>query len=204
MGKIDYEHGGRISGLVGNVVFAGETVRSRPTRTTNGWTEAQKSQRLRYKAVVGLYRKLKNVIITPVWSYAPKKRLTAYNLFISNNMQAFDHAGKIKDPTKIKVAIGELPQPFNISASLNPVDPNKVNIRWENEEVIDPYRVNDHLVVMFYNGKNFSMPISTEYLRKEEAASVEFPEAFGSGSYVYVFFGNRDKNSYCESWVGLV
>jgi len=203
MAKIDYLHGGRLSGLIGNAVFAGDNVRVRPRkRRADEWTPAQKSQRSRYRAVVDLYKKLRNVLIMPVWKCAAQNGLTAYNLFISENMAAFDTEGKIKDPTLLKMAIGELPRPFNMTASINISDPTKVDITWENDEVIDLDRETDHLVAVFYNGQRFSRPVSTEFLRKDEAASLEFPEKYGPGSYVYVFFGNSRKDAYCESWVG--
>ena len=205
MAKIDYENGGRISGRIANIVYAKDVARSRPRkRKASEWTPAQKLQRLRYRAVVDLYRKLRNSVIYPVWKHIDKIGYTAYNLFISENMAAFDTEGKIKDPSMLKLAIGELPRPFNMSAVINSGEPTKVEISWENDEAIDPERELDHLVAVFYNGKRFSRPVSTEFLRKEEAATLAFPENYGPGSYVYIFFGNRRQDAYCESWVGKV
>ncbi len=205
MAKIDFENGGRISGLVGNAVFAGDQVRVRPRkRKPDEWTEAQKAERVRYRAAVDIYKKLKMSLIQPVWSHSATKGLTAYNLFLRENLHAFNTHGNIKDPTMLKMAIGELSRPYNMKAALNPEDSCKVDISWENDSPNNHDRCRDHLVAVFFDGSRFSPPISTEFLRSNESASVTFPERFGEGSYVFVFFGNEEKNAYCESWVERV
>jgi len=109
MAKIDYKNGGRLSGLIGNAVFAGDQVRERPRRRKPGeWTEAQKAERVRYRAAVDFYKKIKMKLIQPVWSHSATKGLTGYNLFLRENLHAFNTEGNINDPTMLKMAIGEL------------------------------------------------------------------------------------------------
>lgn len=205
MAKFDDKNGGRLSGLLGGLVIADKQVRTRPRKRKPGeWSEAQKAQRTRYSAVIELYRRLKDILVQPVWSHSTTKGITAYNLFLGANLHAFDTDGKIKDPTMLKMSIGELPRPYNMEAIIDASDFSRLKIIWENDVSINSDRKQDHLVAMFFNGTNFTVPISTDFLRKDKSASLEIPEGFNSGSYVFIFFGNREKNAYCESWVGRI
>lgn len=205
MAKFDDLNGGRLSGMLGDLVIADKQVRRRPRkRKPNEWTPAQKAERVRYKAAVDLYKKLKNVLIVPVWKHMAKNGLSAYNLFLKENLHAFNTDGNIKDPTMLKMAIGELPRPFNICASVCSVDSGKVSLTWENDSSQSYDRGNDNLIVMYYNGETFTVPMTTEFLRKDSAAELVFPEGFEADSYLFVFFGNEEKNAYSESWVGRI
>jgi hypothetical protein len=205
MAKFDDLNGGRLSGVIGDIVIADKQVRRRPRkRKPDEWTPAQKAERVRYKAAVDLYKKLKNVLIVSVWKHMAKNGLSAYNLFLKENLRAFNTDGNIKDPTMLKMAIGELPRPFNICADACSTDSSKVSITWENDSSQSYDRGNDNLIVMFYNGETFTTPMSTVFLRKDSAAKLVFPEGFGADSYLFVFFGNEEKDAYSDSWVGRI
>ena len=205
MARFDDKNGGRISGLIGNVVIADDIIRRRPRpRKKSSWTEDQKAQRTRYSALISLYRNLKNSIVNPIWTLDTPKGVTGYNLFLKENVHAFNTNGELQDPLKLKMAIGKLPQPFNINAHIDSADPIKVEITWKNDPAEDGHRYNDSLIAVFFNGEDFTEPISTEYSRKDEAATIELPERYEAGSYLYLFFGNEKKDAFCESWVGLL
>lgn len=213
MAKIDFINGGRLSGLVGNVVFAGNQVRIRPRkRSAASWSDDQRAHRKRYAAVIKLYNSIKGTIVNPIWGYAAKNGLSAYNLFIRENFHAIGYDGEIQDPTMLKMSIGDLSRPFNIKARLDENDHSQTFISWKNDSPDDIDRCRDNLVLIFFNGTRFSSPVYTDFKREDESACVKFPDKpswkYGKGSYVYVFFVSityqifSEQRTYTDSWVG--
>ncbi len=200
MAKFDFEKGGRLSGLIGNIVIAGDNVRARPkNRDKEKWSPAQKQQRLRYKAVVALYRSLRERLIIPVWKFSERNNLTAYNLFLSENMHAFDREGNIPDPVLLKMSIGKLPVAFNMSVDTNYLNQILLSINWENDKLDNKSRMSDELVVIFFNFEYFSFPIYTGITRETKKAEVKYPENFGKGNYAYIFFASKKRDAFSES-----
>lgn len=201
MAKFDTKNYNRLSGLIGNVVISGNTIRRRPIFSEkHKWSEKQKQNRLRFAGVVELYSQLKTSIIKPIWSHAATEGLTPYNLFIKENIAAFDSDGKLKDPMKLKVSIGSLPMPFNFKLKHFQLDPGKIKLSWENDLNISKTRGLDILMVVFYKDGCFTVPLKTEYTRSDQVAYIQVSKGFEDGGFVYLFFGNREGDVYCGSW----
>ncbi len=203
MAKFDTKKENRLSGLIGNVVISGNTVRARPRYKKNHkWTDSQKNHRLRFAGVIALYQQLKNSIVKPIWSNAATEGLTAYNLFIKENIAAFDSDGKLKDLMKLKMAIGSLPQPFNFKLKQFQLDPSKLKLSWENDVNMSRERGQDRLIVVFCKDGRFTAPVTTEYIRLDKVAYIQVAKCFEDGGFVYLFFGNKRAYAFSESWVG--
>lgn len=202
MGKFDPLHQNRLSGLVGNLVVSGNTVRRRPRpRSKDSWSENQNKQRLRFSKVIELYHHLKSSIVNPIWKHSAQGGLSAYKLFIRENIQAFDTNGNIKDPLKLKMSIGSLPQPFNLKLEKSPVDIDKLKLSWENDSSISRERGSDILMLVFYKDGCFTGPWRTECKRVDQLAYFAVSAGFEDDGCVFVFFGNRRGDAFCDSWV---
>lgn len=203
MAKFDTKNENRLSGLIGNIVIAGNTVRSRPRlNKRRKYSDKQKQTRLRFKGVVKLYRELRGIIVDPIWTHAATEGLTAYNLFIKENIASFGTDGKLKDPMKLKISIGSLPLPFNFKLKHFQLDPTKLKLSWENDLNISQERERDRLMVVFYKDGCFTAPVKMEYTRADGEAYIQVAEGFEDGGFVYLFFGSGEGDAFCDSWVG--
>lgn len=195
MGKIK---NGVLSGKVGSMVFAGNIVRSLPRhRSANSWSQDQKSQRGKIRAVAKLYRSLRTRVVTPIWKRNKLEGLTAYNQFVQSNIKAFNKSGELADPGKLCLSRGVLDNPFELSTLTK--DENRIVLRWQSDSLDSPERDKDELLAVFFNGKNFSEIIDLGYNRSDDSANIVYPEGFSTNDYMYVFFGNRKWDKFSES-----
>jgi hypothetical protein len=193
MGKIK---DGNISGVVGNLVFAGNTVRQRPVRR-QAWSESQVQQRCRMSAVVEFYRSMK-YYTDKIWSLKIVEGLTPYNRFIKLNMPAFDKSGHVADTRKLCLIDGVLDNPFNLS--LVSRDGNKIKIKWECDELENSPRLNDTLSLILFNGEFVYDDMDTEISRKDNGGEIDLPLTKGSESdTIFVYFVNMRKAKYSPS-----
>lgn len=193
MGKII---NGKISGRVGNIVYAGDTVRSRP-RKISIWSEAQKKQRGRMSSIIALYNTLKTYYVEPIWKCKDLKGLTAYNLFIKYSSPAFDKGGEFVDPSKFLITIGDLTNPFDMD--VRRIESNKLQLSWVCDKFDNAVRAQDIMYVVYYNGERFSSYENLGVTRGDEGAEISIIENFTHSEYAYVFFGSRNSEAYTDS-----
>ncbi len=201
MAKFDADNQNRLSGLIGNIVISGNTVRRRPVFSKNHkWSNKQIQNHLRFGGVIKLYQQLKTNIVKPIWTQSSTKKLTAYNLFIKENIAAFSSDGRLKDPLKLKLSIGKLSTPFNIKLIHFQLITYKITLIWENDSNISFKRKKDRLIVVFYKDEIFSTPLKTEYTRSNKKAHIIIPKKYINGGFIYIFFGNQANNAFSPSW----
>jgi len=195
MGKIK---NGLLSGKIGNLVFAGNTVRGlQKERTASSWSEDQKSQRGRVTAVAKLYRSLRTRVVAPIWKKNKIEGLTAYNQFVQSNIKAFNKRGELADPGKLCLSRGVLENPFEISVVTK--GEKGIALKWQSDSLDSQERENDELLAVFFNGKNFSGVTELDSVRSNDSASVVYPEGFSRNDYMYVFFGSRKRDKFSDS-----
>lgn len=192
----------QLSGLLGQLVIADGVVRTRPKMKKNrSCSDKQRAQRTRYRAVLDQYNQIKDYIVKPIWNPAVPKRLSALNLFVKENMQAFNKSGELVDPILLKMSVGYLPQAFNLNAVKDNTKSIEVKVSWQNDDQESAFRMHDELVAIFYNKEIFSPPIYTKVCRKEKSAVIEYPEDFKNSEYIFIFFSQKDRKAYSESRV---
>jgi len=190
-----------ISGKLGPVVFAGDTIRTRPhKRTANRWTDDQKAQRIRMKSVADLYRKVKYPVVEYVWLKTMPSRRVAYNSFVKNNMDAFDRNGMLADPLMLKMTVGELKLPYKMGAVVSRLNENIIHVSWENNLPEGWEGCHDALMGIFFNGDSFSLPLDFKACRKDNDAVITLPSEYSEGYYLYLFFISQDKTMISNSF----
>lgn len=201
MARYDKNSNSGIIGKLGPLVLTSDSVRTKPRkRTANNWSDKQKAQRNRMREVASLYKKLKYPIIEYVWLKTMQSARVAYNNFVKHNMDAFDRNGVLADPLMLKLTIGELKLPYNMTTMMSKLNNNILHINWENNLPKEWEGGNDSLMGIFYNGDSFSVPLDFKACRKDNHSVITLPEEFSKGFYLYLFFISPDKTKISDSF----
>ncbi|TKG88115.1 hypothetical protein EYV94_27510 [Puteibacter caeruleilacunae] len=206
MGKIAHGPFGGVSGAVGNVVGSSwmgiHYFRIRSAHHHDPKTETQINQRNRFKGIVLLSNLLREDLINPIWRHMAV-RMTPTNLFIRANMQAFDQDGKIGDYSLLKVSVGSLPLPFNMSIKASE-DSRLLDVTWG--KLMKPIvsRNNDKLNLFIMMGGDMVIIPDLDATRSDLKASVAVPYKTGDTIQVYAFFSSPDGEAYSESFHSVV
>lgn len=193
MGKIK---DGNISGAVGNLVFAGNIVRSKPKKIEN-WSEAQQQQRGKLSSVIALYRDMSD-FVKEVWSHKVVEGLTPYNRFIKLNIGAFDKSGKIGDSSMLCLVDGVLSNPFNLM--LESRQDNKLRLKWECDELACSSRLHDKFCYILFDGERLIKNENTSVLRKDNNIEIDlFVENNVIPKSLFVYFVNEENTKYTQS-----
>lgn len=201
MGKINQGILDGVSGKVGNVIGASwkgiDYLRIKPTSIANPRTPAQVAQRTRFKGVTSLAKQLINSIVRPIWNKAAVK-MTGYNYFVKQNMEAFSVDGVIEDYSKLHLSAGSIATPQQLSVEKTDGIESGLTISWVN----DGYAKDDD-IFMFAAIDEASGEIYTNTmgagLRSGESADIVLPFDAGSKVHLYVFFSNKDKRAFSDS-----
>lgn len=192
--------GQSLSGTADGMVFVnrnGKTyMRALPRpRKAGEWTDKQRKARSGFASVISFARSQKKYVILPIWNKAALgTNLNGFNLFVSANRAAFDSLGQVGDPGLLHFSTGHLPLPFRLTASVDVLDHESINVSWV-DQMDDSAHVNDCLMAVTFNGIA-SAPVNTGFTRKQGKATLvnHIPE--GEESFLYLFFWNKKQDTY--------
>jgi len=200
MGKVKGGSGGNLSGLVGNVVFYsynGETYfRSvQRKRSKNSWSESQVLHRQRFGAVKAFWGRFDYSPIQGIWKVAEKGK-RGDNLFVKINMPAFGPDGALIDPERLHFSVGQLPLPFKFAAVRSLDDPMKVKVTWQDNPGSSLAGSADELMMVAAHGEEFTGPVATGALRKQNSALIDLAALTGTIEGIYLFFAAEKRKMY--------
>ena len=202
MGKVRSKSGEGLSGLVGNVVFfsyKGETyVRSRPRKKSkNSWSENQLFAQKRFTALKAFWGRFGNTSIPEIWRVADEN-MRGDNFFLKTNKVAFGPDGALTDPERLHLTAGKLPLPGKLSAARSESDPSVLEVTWQDDPGGAIAWDDDELMMVVGHDLEFTGPVATGVLRKQESAIIQIPSVSGTVHGVYLFFGSKRRKMY--SW----
>ncbi len=117
MGKIGQGILGGVSGTVGNAIGGSwkgiDYIRIKPDHHNDANTEKQIQHRAKFSAVVALAKSIKTKIIKPVWDQLAVK-MSGYNLFVKENIKAFDVDGAVSDYSLLTFSNGNVSLPGDV------------------------------------------------------------------------------------------
>lgn len=201
MAKVEDILSNKISGRVGNVVYAtvnGQTVvRSLPRTNPDKRTPAQLRNQERFRLIHKFCAPFKRVLIPQIWN-AQAKTDNGYNLFVKTNTPAFGPDGELMDPKKIKLSIGNLPLPEQLEAH-RLEGSNSIQVSWQKSATLGGVTLRDELMVISAGEGKFSDMMATGIKRKDLGGTFELPELASTATHVYLFFESLDQRYYSES-----
>lgn len=183
----------KVSGRVGNTVFVqrnGKCYARSIASVHNPNTLKQQLVRSRFRVAARFYQRFKDTLLGDVWRQCAKKPgLSGYTFFMRENLNAFDHQGKITDFEKLHLAVGSrLDVPcFSVSRE----DGCTVTLRWASEGEEACVVGNDRLmVVALYGDRQFSPEVLEDIraLRKDGVVTFQLPRLGEVDVHLYVFF----------------
>ena len=200
MAKIRGNSGEGLSGLLGNLVFYSykgiQCVRTRPgKRSKNSWSERQKLNWQRFKAVKAFWGRFDQSTIQGIWKAAEKGK-RGDNLFVSVNMPAFGYDGTLIDPERLHFSAGQLPLPFKFEATRSNGDPDKIEVTWQDEPGSGLAWSDDKLMMMVGYGQEFNGPLETGALRKQESVVIGLPTVPGIIDAIWLYFASDRRQLY--------
>lgn len=201
MALIKAGNGSSLSGLVGTVVIVqkkgGSYMRSAPKYSKDSWTEKQQAHRARFKKVSKFVKQFKERLLPQIWNDADE-RLSGYALFLKTNMAAFSAEGELTEPLKLKLSTGTLdfPQDIRLSGEVSAGEPLTVSWVDRGEGGVRMY---DELMVISSGGGLYSDILYTGLLRGNKGGTFELPPLDKKATYLYLFFGARDRRDYSVS-----
>lgn len=201
MAKVEDILSNKISGRVGNVVYAtlnGQTVvRSLPRTNPDKRTPAQLRNQERFRLIHKFCGQFKRVLIPQVWN-AQAKTDNGYNLFVKTNTPAFGPDGELTDPKKIKLSIGNLPLPEQLEVH-RIEGSNNIQVSWQKSTTLGGVTLKDELMVINAGEGKFSEMMATGIKRMNLGGTFELPELASTATHVYLFFESLDQRYYSES-----
>jgi len=193
---------GAISGKIGNLVWyirhGIQYIRIKPAKYHDKKSPEQLAQRKRMAACQALYHTYKDTIFRPIWN---KKAVgkSGYNLFLHFNTMMFDGKGNIADYDNLKIAIGDLPLPTNITASITDEGKSGIGINWTDNSDECLASPTDILRIVVICRKNRAKLDKLLAQRQDEQAIIQLPFIPDDTVHLYVFFQNIDKSAYSDS-----
>lgn len=184
----------KIRGRIGNTIFVGRNgkcyARAVAEKVTNPNTPKQQVVRARFRVALRFYQRLKDTPLGEIWRMAGKRaKLTGYTLFMRENLNMFDHEGKIVDFDGFRLAVGNRCDARDLSASLD--DAGQVTLRWSDGEEDAYTGENDRLMVALLYGDRLFSPEVVEDLnatRRDGSVSFKLPRAKDTEVHLYGFF----------------
>jgi hypothetical protein len=202
MGKVRSKSGEGLSGLVGNVLFfsyKGQTyIRVRPgKRAKNFWSERQLLARKRFAALKAFWRRFDKSPIQEIWRVAEVK-MRGDNLFLKTNKTAFGPDGTLTDPERLHLTAGALPLPAKLTAARSAGDPSMLEVTWQDDPGGAIAWDDDELMMMVMHDGDFTGPVATGALRKQESALIDLPTVSGTIEAIWLFFASAKRNLYSQ------
>jgi len=189
---------GGISGTVGNVVGGSwrgiDYIRSKPSKVNNPNTEGQRKQRMRFRLVIQLLRKIRP-LINIGFRNGPRS-ITAMNQAMSVNLrEAID--GTYPDleinPETLVVSRGDLHGASVADSDLSVA--NTATVNWDNEAGNGDAANDDAVMVLFYNPEKDAVIYKINgAIREDETVSATLPDSW-SGDKVAAYLAFQSVTS---------
>jgi hypothetical protein len=200
--------GNDIAGMVGPVVFLKlkdkGVIRSAPKqRNKSSWSDQQVMYRSKISRFAAFWNQAVPDECKQIFALAAKG-MTAYNLFLKTNLPAFSPDGTQIDPAWLHLSVGKLPLPHQLSAARSLSDPSKIEVTWQNDPISRLARPKDKLLMIIAPDGEYSSPIITGAIRKQESAIINLPAGPGNTEGVNLFFGDEERELYSkDEWFGI-
>lgn len=197
--------GGDISGMLGTLVFLklnGQgVVRMAPKeRPKNSWSDGQIMYRQKVKNLAAFWMKSVPSDIKRIFDSGAEK-MTAYNLFLKTNLEAFHADGAQVDLEWLHLSVGKLPLPHKFKANSVAGDPGKIEVSWQDDSGIGLARPKDELTMVIAREGKFTNPIATGAIRKQQTAVVQLPAGIGMIQGIYLSFASKERGLYSgDQW----
>jgi hypothetical protein len=197
--------GSDISGLLGNLIFlklnGKGVVRMAPReRSKNSWSEGQKMYRKKVSNLGAFWMHSIPRDIRKIFDLA-SDQMTAYNLFLKTNVNAFSADGTQIDFEWFHLSAGKLPLPHKLRANRVTSDPGKIEVSWQDDSDIGLAGTRDELKMVIVHDGKFTAPIATGALRKQETAVIQLPAGLGTIQGIYLSFASKERELYsADQW----
>lgn len=202
MAKVIANEAAHISGKLKDVVYVryygGVYVRKAPSVRKESRTAAMLQNQQRFARINQFCSPFKDTIIPLIWNLADPNR-RGYRLFIKTNSPAFEKDGSIVDPLLLKFSLGMLTMPKGLMAERMSPDADMIHICWQRESHIAGSRLNDELMLVSYDGENFSPMMATGLKRKQLQGDYLLPAMSRHISHIYLFFASPAKVMFSDS-----
>ena len=200
MGKIGQGILGGFSGKVGNVVGARwkgiDYMRVKADRRNDANTEGQIAQRSRFSGILRFAQSVLNPIVRPIWEVAAKGlQMTGFNLFIKDNMEAFDAEGNVIDFGQLQMSKGDLAPAKLAIASTDGVE-KSVTVSWPDNTGQGQSNANDRLRLLAVKEGKIPVLLNTSFERSAGTGDYVIPFETGDEIHVYAFFENADGDQF--------
>lgn len=198
-----------LGGTIGNISAGSwkgiNYFRSKPNRVDfDNCSSRELGNRKSFRAVNELAKVVKGILIKPIWDKEVKEAMSGYNWFIKQNKRAYNSEGKLIDPRMLKLIVGNLPLPFNITMNCKKEDELIAEINWENPPLLDSWFDKDVLECIFFVDEKPKLLLETEFKREDKKAILELPRVEGEQCSVFVYFKSADGDKYSDSFCLLV
>ncbi|HJA16068.1 MAG TPA: hypothetical protein H9796_13485 [Candidatus Butyricimonas faecavium] len=173
-----------------------------PSYDGNAGSPTRFQQNTRLSSVVTLYQSVKNTFLTYSWNREANNRNIAsgYNLFVKENIKAFDTAYNVGDFALLQFTLGDLQIPFHLQQQETPE--GIFSITWETIPYGHNRRNRDELVLaVIYDNEPFRVQIieNTGITRNIGIANIPLEQPEATEAHVYAFFTNSDRDSFTNS-----
>ena len=173
-----------------------------PSYDGNAGSPTRAHQNTRLSSVVTLYQSVKNTFLVYSWNREANNRNIAsgYNLFVKENINAYDTDYNIGDFALLKFTVGDLQMPFHFRQQDAPE--GVLSINWETSPWILDRRNKDELVLaVIYDNEPFRVQIieNTGITRTDGIANIPLEQPDATEAHVYAFFTNADRDSFTNS-----
>lgn len=207
MGKIGQGILGGVSGTVGNVIGGSwkgiDYIRIKPDHHNDANTEKQIHHRAKFSAVVALAKSIKTKIIKPIWDQLAVK-MSGYNLFVKENIGAFDADGAVSDYSLLKFSDGDVSLPGDLAIADDEAVEGGIKVNWtDNTDPKEGIAATDELMLLAMAGDGIYV-VTPGATRADGEAAVVLPFGPGVEANVYVFFKNGEDNTYSADQFGAV
>lgn len=159
-------------------------------------------QNARLSSVVTLYQSVKNTFLVYSWNREANNRdiSSGYNLFVKENINAFDTDYNVGDFALLKFTLGDLQTPFQFRQQEAPE--GILSITWDTAPWICDRRNKDELVLaVIYDNEPFRVQIieNTGITRNDGIANILLDQTNATEAHIYTFFTNADRDSFSNS-----
>lgn len=193
MAKLNSGILGGISGTVGNVVGGRwngiDYIRSKPAKVKNPNTEGQQKQRMRFRLVIGLLKRI-SPLVKVGFSKSSSKQ-TPMNAAMSVNLKQAvtgEFPDLEIDPEKLVFSTGDLSSGGN--PGMDASQPGTVTITWENSSEAGNASGTDGAIALLYNTDlNEVVYRMSGVVREDESLELTIPQSWeGSNIAGYLAF----------------
>lgn len=197
----DYPHTSKKQGrLIKCNRYGKEYLRRTPVRFKDANTPSQQLQRGRMDAVIPFYRQFKGTLIPQIWKIAAEKAgCSGYNLFVGQNMKAFDREGNIFDFPAVTLSKGTLPMPAH--QNIEETGADFVTLSWDEAEGFSGQREEDRMIAgVIYESEPFEVffcPVE-KVRRKDFRARIPLERKGEGAVHLYVFWSNGDSTRFSD------